>query len=267
MANTTTGTRERVLAWSCQRTTRGGISPMKNITMQEFLKQGVKALLSPTRVDGLSLPLEECYASEDFWRDLRRYVLAALWRHLRATYRSDVTLQTDSATGPATRANTPNSYKYATYYRDPQPEDVEDITQDTMERTLENWEEWADKIIAEYGENAQGIHLARYVARRALYLHLNEQDKLQRAGLLGPDFWHVVPDPRRSDDFAGVLNQIYWEQVTDPQVNALLQYLAQGYRHGEACEMVGISRKTGRRWLDSLALYLQELAEAKQLRP
>jgi hypothetical protein len=41
---------------------------MRNITMQEFLKQGVKALLSPTRVDGLSLPLEECYASEDFWR-------------------------------------------------------------------------------------------------------------------------------------------------------------------------------------------------------
>jgi DNA-directed RNA polymerase specialized sigma24 family protein len=233
---------------------------MSTITMQELLKKGASALLSPPRVDGLSLPLEECYASESFWADLRRYVLAALWRHLRATYRSDVTLQTDSATGPATRENTPNSYKYAAYYREPQPEDVEDITQDTMERTLEHWEEWADKIIAEYGENAQGIHLARYVARRALYLHLNEQDKRQRAGLLGPDFWHVVPDYRREGDFAAVLNQIYWEQVTDPQVNTFLQYLAQGYGHGEACEMVGISRKTGRRWLDSLAIYLLEKA-------
>lgn len=240
---------------------------MRNITMQELLEKGAKALLSPTRVDGLSLPLKDCFTNESFWRDLRRYVSAALWRQLRATYRSDITLQTDNPKGPATPKNTPNSYKYATYYHEPQPEDVEDIVQDTMERTLEHWEQWADKIIEEYGENAQGIHLARYVARRALYLHLNEQDKLQRAGLLGPDFWHVVPDPRRSDDFAGVLNSIYWEQVTDPQVNALLQYLAQGYRHGEACELVGISRKTGRRWLDSLALYLQELTEAEQLRP
>jgi DNA-directed RNA polymerase specialized sigma24 family protein len=236
---------------------------MKNITMQELLKKGASALLSTPQKGGLSLPLEECYASEDFWRDLRRYVLAALWRQLRATYRSDITLRTDSTTGPATPKNTPNSYKYVAYYREPQPEDVEDITQDTMERALEHWEQWANKILEEYGEDAKGIHLARYVARRALYLHLNEQDKLQRQGLLGPDFWHVVPDSRREDDFVHVLNQIYWEQVTDPQVNTFLQYLAQGYRHGEACEMVGISRKTGRRWLDSLALYLLD----KQLWP
>lgn len=234
---------------------------MKNITMQELLQKGASALLSTPQTGGLSLPLEECYANEDFWRDLRRYVLAALWRHLRATYRHDITLQTDSATGPATRENTPNNYRHVTYYREPRPEDVEDITQDTMERTLEHWEQWADKILEEYGENAKGIHLARYVARRALWLHLNEQDKLQRAGLLGPDFWHIVPDRRREDDFIMVQNQIYWEQVTehtDRQVYTFLQYLAQGYRHGEACEMIGITRKTGRRWLDSLALYLLE---------
>jgi DNA-directed RNA polymerase specialized sigma24 family protein len=236
---------------------------MKNITMQELLQKGAIALLSPPQEEGLSLPLVDCFADETFWRDLRRYVMAALWRHLRAAYRSDITLQTDSATGPATRDNTPNNYRYVAYYREPQPEDVEDITQDTMERTLENWAQWADKIIAEQGENAKGIHLARYVARRALYLHLNEQDKLQRQGLLGPDFWHVVPDSRRENDFVHVQNQIYWEQVTDPQVNALLQYLAQGYNHGEACELIGISRKTGRRWLDSLALYLLD----KQLWP
>jgi DNA-directed RNA polymerase specialized sigma24 family protein len=233
---------------------------MKNITMQELLEKGAKALLSPPKANGLSLPLEECYASESFWADLRRYVLAALWRHLRAAYRSDITLRTDNPKGPATPKNTPNSYKYATYHHEPQPEDVEDITQDTMERTLEHWEQWADKIREEYGEDAKGIHLARYVARRALYLHLNEQDKLQRQGLLGPDFWHIVPDSRRENDFVHVLNQIYWEQVTDPQVNALLQYLAQGYGHGEACELIGISRKTGRRWLDSLAIYLLEQA-------
>lgn len=233
---------------------------MRNVTMQELLQKGASALLSTPQEEGLSLPLEECYASEDFWRDLRRYVLAALWRHLRATYRHDITLRTDTTEGPATRANTPNSYKYATYYRDPQPEDVEDIVQDTMERTLEHWEEWADKILEEYGENAKGIHLARYVARRALYLHLNEQAKLQRAGLLGPDFWHIVPDRRREDDFVQVLNQIYWEQVTDHDVHILLTYLARGYGHGEACEMVGISRKTGRRWLNSLAAYLLEQA-------
>jgi DNA-directed RNA polymerase specialized sigma24 family protein len=233
---------------------------MRNVTMQELLQKGAIALLSTPKANGLSLPLEECYASEDFWADLRRYVAAALWRHLRATYRHDITLRTDTTEGPATRDNTPNSYKYATYYREPQPEDVEDIVQDTMERTLENWPQWADKILEEYGENAKGIHLARYVARRALWLHLNEQDKRQRAGLLGPDFWHIVPDYRREGDFAAVLNQIYWEQVTDPQVNIFLTYLAEGYNHSEACERVGISRKTGRRWLDSLAIYLLEQA-------
>lgn len=232
------------------------------ITTRELLERGTIALLPAPRVGALSLPLEDCYASADFWEDIQKYVTSALWRQLRVAYRSDATLQADrDKTGHLPeridRTNSPDSYQHTTYERHVLPEDVEDITQDAIVKTLENWADWTTKVQKEYGEETQGIHLARYVARRALYLHYNAQTKLQRQGLLGPDFWHVVPETRTENDLSLLINRIAWEETTDTQCMTLLQHLAQGYTHTESCQALGINRKTGRRWLNSLAQELQ----------
>jgi DNA-directed RNA polymerase specialized sigma24 family protein len=208
----------------------------------------------------LSLPLEECYHDEDFWQALRRYVRAVVSRRLHAYARQDTYLRPDNLEGPATSKNTPNNLRHVAYHHTPRPEDIEDITQDALVKALENWQEWSTKVTDEFGEETKGIHLARYVARRAIYLHWQALAKLQRAGLLGPDFWLTVPDHRQENDFARVLNRIYWEQVTNQDVHILLTYLARGYGHGEACEMIGISRRTGRRWLNDLAKHLLKQA-------
>lgn len=233
------------------------MSKVTRVTMQELLEKGRVALLPAPKQSALYLPLEDCYASADFWADLKRYVSASLWRQLRVAYRSDATLQTDrDASGKLPeridRTNSPSSYKHATYERHIQPEDVEDIVQDAIAKTLENWADWTAKVTEEYGEETQGIHLARYVARRALYLHYNAQAKLQRQGLLGPDFWHTVPETRTESDLSLLLHRIAWEETTDAQCMTLLQHIAEGYTHSEACQALGVTPKTGRRWLNSL---------------
>lgn len=197
--------------------------------------------------DPMSLPLNHAKECKEYWDALSRYVSAAVWRKLQAHARSDETVIPDE------NGRMVDSYKYTAYHRPTRPEDVEEITQEAITKALECWNEWVVKIEEHLGHrNLTGIDMARYVARRAVYLHWQAQAKLQRQGLQGPDFWTMQVDNRPQNEYQTMLTRVALEEETDANAMELLSYIAQGYTHGNACKSLGISAKTGRRWLNDL---------------
>ena len=221
--------------------------------------EGLYQALQAEKAQALHMPLAYCDASPAYWEALYKYVRAAVSRKLYAHARQDTYLQADSTAGPVTADNSPNTMALVGYYHKPRQEDIEDITQEAIAKALEHWQDWAEKVTEalEETEQALGIHMARYIARRAIYLHWQAQAKLQRQGLLGPDFWATVPETRTESDISLLINRLAWEETTDSQCVELLQYLEQGYTHAESCQALGVTPKTGRRWLNALAQELQ----------
>jgi hypothetical protein len=210
----------------------------------------------------LDKPWYECKDTPAYWQALRRYIAAAVWRKVNSHYRTDATLKPDVDSQGNTIDNTGvDSYALTGYDHRPQPEDVEDIVQDILCWIVEHEAETLEALEARKaipGADVTGRDIAKYLAQRAVWLHWDRQGKRQKQGLLSPDFWHIVPDTRPENEFSAILRHLTLQEIAgdNTKLLALLEYISDGTGHGEACEALGIHRKTGRRWLNALATQL-----------